>query len=222
MSATAGCRNLVQTSVTHGTAMSDRPTKVVITGASGLLGRSLARLLTLSGVGAYDVVGLAYSRVEPPLRKLDLLDAAVMSEFLREVKPDVVVHCAAERFPDRVAADPDRARALNVDVSTRLAAECAGCGASLIFLSTDYVFDGGVKSGVFAPYAADAPTMPLQLYGETKRAGEEAVLAVPECHPLVLRVPVLYGYDQVRWREPRPSAAFAAQPLLNAMTSCEP
>ena len=171
--------------------------KVVVTGASGLLGRSLIRLLTLAAPSDdYEVIGLAYSRAEEPLRKLDLLDAEATTELLRELQPDVVVHCAAERFPDRADADPERARALNVDVCSRLAADCASCGAALIYLSTDYVFDGGVKSGAFPPYQTDAPTCPVNFYGQTKRGGEEAVLAVPACHPVVVRVPVLYGTDQ--------------------------
>ena len=85
--------------------------KVVVTGASGLLGRSLIRLLTLAAPSDdYEVIGLAYSRAEEPLRKLDLLDAEATTELLRELQPDVVVHCAAERFPDRADADPERAR----------------------------------------------------------------------------------------------------------------
>jgi S-adenosylmethionine synthetase len=169
--------------------------KVLITGASGLLGRSLLRILA-ANAPEYEVIGLAFSRAEGPLRKLDLLDAAATSALFKDDVPDVVVHCAAERFPDRVDADPDRAKKLNVDTCSRLAEECAACGASLIYISTDYVFDGGVKSGVGPPYATDAPTQPVNFYGETKLAGEQAVLAVTACHPCVLRVPVLYGYDQ--------------------------
>ena len=111
-----------------------------------------------------------------------------MEAVFDDFRPDVVVHCAAERFPDRVDQDPERAKALNVETCSRLAAECAACGASLVYISTDYVFDGGVKSGVAPPYGADAPPMPVNFYGETKLAGERAVLAVPEAHPVVLRV----------------------------------
>ena len=169
--------------------------KVLVTGASGLLGRSLVRLLTVTP-GEYDVVGLAYSRATPPLRKLDLLDDAAVSSLFAEVQPEIVIHCAAERFPDRAAADPERTKALNVGVCSRLADECAKIGACLVYISTDYVFDGGVKSGEFAPYQPTATPMPLNLYGETKRDGEVAVLGVAGAHPVVLRVPVLYGVDQ--------------------------
>lgn len=169
--------------------------KVLVTGASGLLGRSLLRVLAASAPED-EVLGLAYSRAVAPLRKLDLLDAAATAALFKDFCPDVVVHCAAERFPDKVDADQERTQKLNVDTCTRLAEECVRCGASLVYISTDYVFDGGVKTGLPPPYAPDAPTGPVNFYGETKLAGERAVLAVPACHPCVLRVPVLYGYDQ--------------------------
>ena len=61
-----------------------------------------------------------------------------------------------------------------------------------MYISTDYVFDGGVKSREFAPYQPAATPMPLNLYGETKRDGEVAVLGVA-ARTIVVRVPVLYG-----------------------------
>ena len=171
--------------------------RIIITGASGILGRSLLRLLSAAAADKnYTLLGLAYSRATPPLQKVDLCDEAATKAVIEEFKPDIVVHCAAERFPDKVDADPDRAKTLNVGACERLAAACADCGAALVYISTDYVFDGGVKTGVYPPYDTDAPPNPINFYGETKRAGEVAVLAVQAAHPCVLRVPVLYAYDQ--------------------------
>ena len=159
-----------------------QPIRVVVTGASGMLGRSLCRLLTAAAnASSYEVTGLGYTRAKPPMRKLDLLDAAAVGALLDEVQPHVVVHAAAERDPDRAARDPARVQSLNVDVCARLASECARLNATLIYISTDYVFDGGIQSGISPPYRPDAPTAPLNLYGRSKLAGEQAVCVACAC-----------------------------------------
>ena len=102
---------------------------------------------------------------------------------------------AANRFPDKVDADPSGTRALNIEASRALAQQCAARGTVLIYISTDYVFAGRPGD---APYEADAPTGPTNLYGQTKLDGEGAVLGAFESlgregGGVVLRVPVLYG-----------------------------
>ena len=109
--------------------------------------------------------------------------------------PQVLVHCAANRFPDKVDADPEGTRLLNVEATRTLAKACASRGILLIYISTDYVFSG--KPGE-APYEADAATGPANLYGVTKLDGEKAVMeefskAGKEGLGVVMRVPVLYG-----------------------------
>ncbi len=167
--------------------------KVLITGASGLLGRSLLR--HLNEKSGYNCTGTALNRAEPPLRKLNLLNDDEIKQLMDEILPDIVVHCAAERFPDRASEDPARTIALNVGSSLCLAKECARIGARLIYISTEYVFDGGLKSGIKPPYLPDSQTMPLNLYGESKLGGEEAVLSVSDAKAIVVRIPVLYAYD---------------------------
>lgn len=102
---------------------------------------------------------------------------------------------AANRFPDKVDKDPEGTRKLNVEATRDLAKLCAERDVLLIYISTDYVFSG--KPGE-APYEADAPTGPTNLYGQTKLDGEHAMLeavkaAGKENLGVVLRVPVLYG-----------------------------
>jgi len=114
---------------------------------------------------------------------------------LNEIRPQAVIHCAANRFPDKVDKDPEGTRVLNVEASRNLAKLCADRDVFLIYISTDYVFSG--KPGE-APYEADAATGPTNLYGQTKLDGEAAVLgeykaAGKEGLGVVLRVPVLYG-----------------------------
>lgn len=101
----------------------------------------------------------------------------------------MVIHCAAERFPDKCASDPEGVKRLNVEASRKLASECNSRNILLIYISTDYVFDGKPEA---APYEADSPVNPPNFYGETKYAGEQAVLSAGK-QSVVLRVPVLYG-----------------------------
>lgn len=117
---------------------------------------------------------------------------------LPSVSSSLTIYCdvaAANRFPDKVEKDPEGTRALNVTATRSLAKLCAERSILLIYISTDYVFSG--KEGE-APYEADDPTGPTNLYGQTKLDGEHAVLeefgaAGKQGLGLVLRVPVLYG-----------------------------
>jgi nucleoside-diphosphate-sugar epimerase len=83
------------------------PIKVMVTGASGMLGRSLCRCLA-QYPDDFVVVPLGFSRAVPPMRKVDLTDTAALRTLFSEVQPDVLVHTAAERDPDRAAKDPTR------------------------------------------------------------------------------------------------------------------
>jgi S-adenosylmethionine synthetase len=158
---------------------------IVITGASGLLGRAV--LDACRGVPSWQVHGTVLSRVRNGLDRVDLCDARAVREFLEARQPRIIVHCAAERRPDASEDAPDATVRLNVEATARLAKWAAANSAWLVFLSTDYVFDG-----VKPPYAVDAPTNPLNLYGRSKRDGELAVWAETS-DAAVLRVPVLYG-----------------------------
>jgi dTDP-4-dehydrorhamnose reductase len=106
---------------------------------------------------------------------------------------DRVVDCAAATDVDACETDPERARAVNAAWPGRLAAACAAREIPLCYVSTDYVFDGRDP-----PYAEGDDPNPLQVYGETKLAGERAVRDAggegPE--PLVLRVSFLWGVDR--------------------------
>ena len=93
---------------------------VVITGASGLLGRAI--LSKFLNSNSYDkVIGTAFSRSGENLVKVDLTDLEQIEKFVQETRPDVLIHSAAQRFPDKMQKDPEAARKLNVEATRALA-----------------------------------------------------------------------------------------------------
>jgi len=162
--------------------------KVIVTGGSGLLGRAVVAKAKAAG---HEVKGLAFSRATEDLIKLDLHDSAAFEKLCEDFKPDVVIHAAAERRPDVAEKDPEAAKKLNVAVPQNIAKLCKRLDIVVIYISTDYVFPGEAPPAGYEPEDA---TEPLQLYGETKLAGEKEILAHgPVGKTVVLRVPVLYG-----------------------------
>ncbi|WP_440054672.1 dTDP-4-dehydrorhamnose reductase family protein [Pseudoalteromonas sp. T1lg65] len=157
--------------------------KVMITGATGLLGRAIYRTLENS----FSVIGCGFSRAQPPFYSLNLSDRSAVEVFLDTHQPNALIHAAAERRPDVCETDHAATLALNVEATQFLAACCAQRGIRLFFISTDYVFDGND-----APYSEQATPNPVNFYGQTKLAGEQQVLAASGEH-CVIRVPVLYG-----------------------------
>jgi dTDP-4-dehydrorhamnose reductase len=153
----------------------ERP-RVLVTGASGMLGSDLSP--TLAGAG-YDV----YPR---PRAALDVTNESHVASAFSELDPHVVVNCAAFTRVDACETDP-AAWAVNVRGVGILARGCSRHGARLVQISTDFVFDGGKGE----PYAEEDETAPLSVYGLTKRAGEEAALESPSA--LVVRASWLFG-----------------------------
>ncbi|KAL8849587.1 MAG: hypothetical protein Q9221_005461 [Calogaya cf. arnoldii] len=164
-----------------------------VTGATGFLGRQVIQAFDKAG---WTAVGTGFLRAKPPsVLKVDLEDHDAIEAALDQIKPQVIIHCAANRFPDKCENDPDGTRALNIAASRRLALAAASRSIIIIYLSTDYVFAG--RPGE-APYEASSTPSPPNLYGQTKLAGEKAVLEACENTGLavVLRVPVLYGHAE--------------------------
>lgn len=153
----------------------ERP-RVLITGASGMLGCDVTP--ALAGAG-YDV----YPR---PRADLDVTDEAQVESAFRELAPHVVVNCAAFTEVDACETDP-AAWSVNVRAVGILARECRRRTVRLVQVSTDFVFDGAKR----APYTEADETAPLSMYGRTKRAGEEAALETPSA--LVVRASWLFG-----------------------------
>ena len=152
---------------------------ILVTGGSGLLGREVMQIRK-------DILGTAYSRVGNGLVKLDLTQPSSLEAFFVKHQPQVVIHCAAERRPDVVMKDEAAALELNVGACRELARLSKKLGFYLIYISSDYVFDG-----THPPYEPTDATNPLNFYGKTKLMGEQVIFE--QVNAFVLRVPLLYG-----------------------------
>ncbi len=136
--------------------------KLLILGRDGQVGTALTQILApLGAIAAYGRQGADFSHPQD-------LEGVVKRE-----QPDVIVNAAAHTAVDRAESEPELARLVNADGPAVLARVAAETGAWLIHYSTDYVFDG---SGT-EPWVETDPTGPLNVYGDTKRAGEEAIVA---------------------------------------------
>lgn len=149
--------------------------RIAITGAGGQLGRALRGALSLHEV-------VAWTRAD-----VDVCDAVAVRAAVDDARPEVIVHCAAYTDVDGCERDPARARAVNADGSAHIADAARVAQAMLVVVSTDYVFDGDTAR----PYTEDDATNPIQVYGATKLAGEQAAQATaPRC--AVVRTSWLY------------------------------
>ncbi len=182
--------------------------RILVTGASGLLGRQIFK--TLKTRTSWTVQGTAYSRASEKLLRFDLTDLQQLPAFLSSVAPDVIIHSAAERRPDVSMRDPEGTQRLNVDATAAIAGWAGGNNAQLLYISSDYVFDG-----TNPPYQEDDDTHPINDYGRSKLAGERAVAAACTDH-IILRVPILYG--SVERLDESSVTAIAAQLLEAAPT----
>lgn len=150
--------------------------RILITGATGQIGWQLQR--TLAPLG--DVSACTRS-------ELDFTRPDAAATYIRDRKPDIVVNAAAYTAVDRAESEPALAHKINAETPGRIAEELARTRGLLIQYSTDYVFDGR-KTG---PYDEEDPTGPLNVYGQSKLAGEQA-LAATGCPHIILRTTWVY------------------------------
>ena len=154
--------------------------KIVIVGAGGRLGAAVMRSLS----GKFDVVGLNHAQ-------LDLADAKQIHAKIDNLEFDVLINAAAFTNVDLCEKERGQAFQINAEAPRSLAEICREKKAKLIHFSTDYVFDGKKRE----PYLESDPANPINVYGKSKRKGEENVLAVQDRH-LVVRVSWVFGPDR--------------------------
>ncbi len=152
--------------------------KLLVTGAAGMLGRDV---MLAAGNAGHDVVG--FGRAE-----LDISDPAALAKKFDLERPDVVINCAAWTDVDGAEAAEEAAFAVNGTGAGNVAAAAAEVGAVIVYVSSDYVFDGAKG----APYVESDQPSPLSAYGRTKLAGEEATVAANKRH-FVVRSAWLFG-----------------------------
>jgi len=157
--------------------MQARVSTILLTGANGQVGFELAHWLRPHG----RVVAIDSDT-------LDLADPDAIVRTMRELAPVLVVNAAAYTAVDQAEQERDAAFAVNAVAPGVLAEEAKRAGSVLVHYSTDYVFDGAART----PYAEDAPTAPLSVYGASKLEGEQRI-AASGADALVLRTSWVYG-----------------------------
>ncbi len=147
---------------------------ILVVGANGMLGRDLMALLGDRGYGV-------------DIAEIDITSPESVYKVIGDLKPEVIVNCAAYTDVDGCESAAETAMAVNGEGVAYLAMACKDTGALLVQISTDYVFDGG--KGI--PYVEDDAPCPLSVYGESKLAGEMNAVFSPE--HLIVRTQWLYG-----------------------------
>lgn len=160
--------------------------KILVTGSSGQLGCEIQRQATDSN-HEYVFTDARISDVEDRVLQLDITDEdSVMEAVASDV--DVIINCAAYTDVNRAETDPETAFKVNALAAGNLARAAQKAGALLIHISTDYVFDGSATT----PYEEDTPAAPINVYGKSKLAGEEAVIS-SGCRYMIFRTSWLYS-----------------------------
>lgn len=164
--------------------------RLLITGASGFVGGNLAlraaeRWQTFATLHAAAVTAKGVTAVGG----IDVSQSGDVDRAVDEVLPDAIIHAAAMANLDSAAADPQRARQVNVEGTRNVARAAARIGARLVYLSTDLVFDGE-----HAPYREEVEPKPILTYGRSKLEGERAALEIAPC--CVVRSALLFGWSQ--------------------------
>ena len=152
--------------------------KVLVTGAKGQLGTDVTAELKKRNIEHKGI----------DIDDLDITDKDAVIRYVEAYKPDSIIHCAAYTAVDKAEDEPELCMRINKDGTENVAIACKKIDAELIYISTDYVFEGVGNM----PFETDAQCAPLQVYGKSKLAGEEAVLQHLNKH-YVVRISWVFG-----------------------------
>ena len=157
-----------------------RPKRYLITGYKGQLGYDIKR--ELNDRGEYSILAL-------DIDEMDLTNREQVMEIVRSYKPDVIFHCAAWTAVDKAEDAEDKVYDVNVNGTKNLVDASLEVGAKILYMSTDYVFDGK-KDGL---YVEDDPVNPMNVYGKTKYLGEEEIRRNP--NHFITRISWVFGIN---------------------------
>ena len=168
--------------------------RILVTGSGGLLGRRLMNVLK----NDYEVLGIdRHASIDQNEFALDIAQKERTVETIVKLHPSVIVHTAAETNVDLCESDHEHARSINVEGTANVVEGCVKVGARMIFISTDYVFDG-IKGN----YSEIDQPNPISYYGLSKLEAERIVTSKLPDNALIIRTSVLYG-----WHPNRPNFA---------------
>jgi dTDP-4-dehydrorhamnose reductase len=155
--------------------------KILICGGSGQLGRDCTQVL-----------GRTHGVVSLSSKELDISNSKEVEDKIDQIRPDVVLNCAAYTRVDECEKEKESAWRVNAEGPSHLAMSAKRHGSQLIHISTDYVFDG--KKGLPAPYVEDDAPNPISEYGRSKLEGEQRIRQTTERH-IIVRTAWLYGLN---------------------------
>jgi len=166
---------------------------ILITGANGMLGEECVRRLSnIHRITTCDLQEKLEYDGSAVYQKLDIVDQAAVKEIIERIQPELIINCAA--YTDVDGSEINRETAWNVNTGgvRNLLTAMAGKESKLIYISTDYVFDGNA-----GPYAEDQPTKPINYYGQTKLDAEKLIQksGIPWA---IIRTNVLYGNTTIQ------------------------
>ena len=153
--------------------------KVLVTGINGQLGHDVAIVLKDRGI---DVLAPARS-------EMDITDKGAVDEYFEKNSPDAVIHCAAYTAVDKAEDETDLCRKVNVQGTGHIADNCSKTNIPMIYISTDYVFDGTGDR----PWEPSDETSPINAYGLSKRDGETEVLRLEKY--FIVRISWVFGIN---------------------------
>lgn len=154
--------------------------KVLVTGVKGQLGYDVVRELEKRG---HEAVGV-------DIEEMDITKEDEVSRVMKSAAPDAVIHCSAYTAVDRAEEDLETCRRVNADGTANIATMCAEMGCKLLYLSTDYIFSGDGER----PWEPDDEPSPLNVYGQMKYEGEQAVKAKLDKY-FIVRISWVFGIN---------------------------
>lgn len=182
--------------------------RLLVTGSSGFLGWTVCQVAkeTYDVYGTYSTHPVSLPNVS--FIKNDLTDFATVKDLFSQVKPDAILHLAAQSKPNFCQVNPQLSQTINVTATLNLARLCAELGIPFVFTSTDLVF-----SGKNAPYKESDSVSPINIYGQQKAAAEAQILNI---YPqgVICRMPLMFG-------QPSPVANSFIQGFIKTLQSGE-